>query len=70
MRVKRIWFKPTNIWQLNHLGKTRFAWVDWSTGKSEGMGLVANEAELVANWNVKYKSFLQSLAFKIRKLKR
>src|SRR6478752_9321136 len=68
MKQKRIWFKPTNIWQLNHKGAIAFAWRDFMNGHSVGMGLPANEVELVANWRVKYKTLLQVVAFKIRRL--
>lgn len=68
MRGKRIWFKPTSIWQLKHNGSTGFVWRDFLNGHSLGMGLPANEVELIANWTVTYKTFWQTIAFKLRKL--
>lgn len=67
MRVKRIWFKPDKVCQIKHLGNTCFYWINSFKGNSLGLGLPANEVELVANWKVTYKTFWQILAFKIRR---
>jgi hypothetical protein len=68
MNRKRIWFKATNIWQIKHEGETGFVWKNFETGRSIGTGLPANEVELVANWNVTYRTFFQVIAVKIRRL--
>lgn len=68
MRVKKIWFKPDKVCQIKHLGNTGFYWVNSLKGNSLGLGLPANEVEIIAQWNIKYKTFWQVLVYKIRRL--
>lgn len=60
--------KWTNIWQVKHNGLTYFAKRNFLNGCSEGMGLPANEIELIANWSVTYKTFWQIISFKVKQL--
>lgn len=60
--------KPTTIRQVAHLGATKFVRLDCINNRSEGLGLPANEIEIVANWNIKYKSIMQVIAYKLRRL--
>lgn len=68
MKGKRIWFKPDVIRQLSHQGQTCFMWRTDDYKHTLGLGLPANEVEIIATWSVKYKSRLQSLGYKLRRL--
>lgn len=68
MKGKRIWFKADVIRQLSHKGQTCFMWITNDYKHSLGLGLPANEVEIIATWRVSYKTFTQAIVFKLMKL--
>lgn len=60
--------KATEITQITYEGKTGFYKRDTINNRSEGLGLPANEVEVIAIWKVKYKTCFQTIYFKIKQL--